>query len=297
MSQELQVRQNTLTPKTMDEAIRLAEILASSDLVPKDFRGKAGNCLVAIQFGMELGMPPMQAIQNIMVINGRPAIWGDLALALVRNSGLLLAIKETADGKISASCIVQRVGEEPHTQTFTMAQAVSAKLAEKDLWKQYPERMLKMRARAFALRDVFTDVLKGLRIREEVEDYDPAIDIEQQRPALMEPRARAIEVSAQVPTDTKPVEPVIDIPMGEMPSDKTVNDAKEVFEGQEVKPKTISEGQRKRLYAIAKGAGMSDEDFKGFILGHGYKSSNDIPMAKYGEICADLEHPGGEAQT
>ena len=38
-------------------------------------------------------------------------------------------------------------------------------------WTQYPKRMRQMRARAFALRDVFADILKGMPIAEELQDY------------------------------------------------------------------------------------------------------------------------------
>lgn len=72
-----------LAPRNFDEAWRLAEILADSELVPKDFRSKPGNVLVAIQWGNEIGLGALQAVQNIAVINGRPSLWGDAVLELV----------------------------------------------------------------------------------------------------------------------------------------------------------------------------------------------------------------------
>ncbi|GAM51610.1 hypothetical protein [Mycoavidus cysteinexigens] len=65
-----------LTPRSLDEVMKFAELMASSSIVPKEFIGKPGNILVAIQWGMELGLKPMQAMQNIAVINGRPSLWG-----------------------------------------------------------------------------------------------------------------------------------------------------------------------------------------------------------------------------
>src|SRR3546814_15538068 len=38
-------------------------------------------------------------------------------------------------------------------------------------WSQYPQRMRQMRARAWAMRDGFADVLKGIGIAEEVRDF------------------------------------------------------------------------------------------------------------------------------
>src|SRR5690554_571972 len=89
----------SLTPQSLDEALRFAEMLSKSSIVPKDFSGHPGNILVAIQWGLELGLQPMQAMQNIAVINGRPALWGDAVIALVRSSPLCEYIYETDDGE------------------------------------------------------------------------------------------------------------------------------------------------------------------------------------------------------
>lgn len=160
----------SLTPQSLDEAMRFAEVLAKSSIVPKDFQGNPGNILVAVQWGMELGLQPMQAMQSIAVINGRPALWGDAVIGLVRGSPLCEYIYETDDGS-TATIRVKRRGEEEQMRTFSMDDAKSAGLAGKQgPWSQYPKRMRQMRARAFALRDVFPDVLRGMPIAEEVED-------------------------------------------------------------------------------------------------------------------------------
>lgn len=159
-----------LVPRDMSEAMHLAEVLASSDLVPRDYQRKPGNILVAMQWGAEVGLKPLQALQNIAVINGRPALWGDAVVALVRGSGLLEYMQETTDGD-TAVCRIKRMGQPEEARTFSQADAKAAGLAGKPgPWTQYPARMRQMRARAFALRDVFADVLKGLAVAEEVQD-------------------------------------------------------------------------------------------------------------------------------
>ena len=162
----------SLTPRNLTEAMEMAKLMANSDLVPKDFRDKPGNVLVAVQMGAELGLAPMQAIQNIAVVNGRPTVWGDAALALVKASPSYEWLTETVKDGV-ATCTIKRRGEpEPISRTFTVADAKQAGLFGKQgPWTQYPQRMLQLRARAFALRDGFPDVLKGLAVREEVEDY------------------------------------------------------------------------------------------------------------------------------
>jgi hypothetical protein len=159
-----------LSPQNFDQALAFANYLAESDMVPKDFKGKPGNCLIAMQWGNELGMKAIQAIQNIAVINGRPAIWGDAVIALVRSSPLCEYVQEEDNGH-TATCKVKRRGEPEQYRTFSMDDAKTAGLLGKQgPWTQYPKRMRQMRARAFALRDVFPDVLRGMPVAEEVMD-------------------------------------------------------------------------------------------------------------------------------
>ncbi len=168
---ELIVKPNLgLMPTSLTEAMEFAGFLAKSTIVPKDFANNPGNILVAIQWGMELGLQPMQAMQNIAVINGRPSLWGDAVIALVRASPLCEYVKETDDGE-TATCRVKRRGEDEHVATFSMADAKTAGLVGKQgPWSQYPKRMRQMRARGFALRDMFADVLRGMPVAEELQD-------------------------------------------------------------------------------------------------------------------------------
>lgn len=177
MSESVSVATFDLSPKSLDEALRFADYLAESDLIPKDFKGKPGNCLVAIQWGLELGLKPLQAMQNIAVINGRPALWGDAVLALVLGSPACEYVHESVENGV-ATCRVKRRGAKEQVRTFSDADAKMAGLSGKQgPWTQYPMRMRQMRARAFALRDVFADVLKGMPVAEEVMDTPTEIDI------------------------------------------------------------------------------------------------------------------------
>lgn len=159
-----------LSPQTFEQALTFSNYLAESDLVPKDFKNKPGNCLIAMQWGAELGLKPLQALSNIAVINGRAALWGDAVIALVRSSPLCEHVIEEDSGSV-ATCKVKRRGEPEQIRTFSMQDAQAAGLAGKQgPWTQYPKRMRQMRARAFALRDVFPDVLRGMPVAEEVID-------------------------------------------------------------------------------------------------------------------------------
>ena len=161
-----------LSPQTFEQALTFSNYLAESDMVPKDFKGKPGNCLIAMQWGSELGLKPLQSLQNLAVINGRPALWGDAVIALVMASPVCEYVTEDDDGK-TAYCRVKRKGAPEQVRSFSMDDAVKAGLAGKQgPWTQYPKRMRQMRARAFALRDVFPDVLRGMPVAEELQDME-----------------------------------------------------------------------------------------------------------------------------
>jgi hypothetical protein len=161
----------SIEPTNFKELKEYAELIANSGMVPASFKGKSGDVLVAIQMGSELGLKPMQSLQNIAVINGRPSVWGDAALAIAQAHPAYEWIDEQCDG-VTASCTVKRKGEEPYTVTFSQEQAKKAGLWGKaGPWTQYPTRMLQVRARGFCLRDKFPDALKGLITAEEARDY------------------------------------------------------------------------------------------------------------------------------
>jgi hypothetical protein len=163
-------------PVTLDEAMRFSDMLAKSQMVPKAYQGKPEDVLVAVQWGRELGLAPLQALQNIACINGKPSVYGDAAMALVQASSVCENIEEFFENEdtsaMVAVCIARRKGRTPVTVKFSIDDAKRAGLWGKTgPWQQYPKRMMQMRARGFALRDAFPDVLKGLITAEEAQDY------------------------------------------------------------------------------------------------------------------------------
>jgi hypothetical protein len=166
-----------LRPQSFAELERFAAMAAKSSMVPKDYINRPENIMVAIQMGSELGLAPLQSLQNISVINGRPAIWGDAMIGLCRASPACEDIIESIAGDgdaMIATCVAKRRGSTPITSRFGVADAKRAGLWNKGgTWQQYPNRMLQMRARGFALRDAFPDLLRGLISAEEADDIPP----------------------------------------------------------------------------------------------------------------------------
>jgi hypothetical protein len=219
-----------LTPHSLNEAIQLAEYMCKSALVPTQYRDRPADVLIAVQYGQEVGLPPLQAIQGIAVVNGRPVLWGDAALAVVQKSGMMENYKEmTADEIEKAGKAVfwaKRKGlAEPIVREFSIENAKKAGLWGKaGVWQQYPYRMLQMRARSWGLRDGFADALKGISIREEIEDVAP---VEAPRVLAMPRRMSEKQIEAPVvqqepisETSPPPFEPAFD-PPAENPSGPT----------------------------------------------------------------------------
>lgn len=159
--------------QTLDEMKVMAECILSSGFAPKDMT-TASKIVVAMQHGFEVGLPMLQAVQSIAVINGRPTMWGDALGGLVQASGKMAWKTQAMTGEgdaMTATFTSFRHGDpEPVISTFSVADAKTAKLWGKDIWAKYPKRMLMNRARAFNLRDNFPDVLRGLSDRQEALD-------------------------------------------------------------------------------------------------------------------------------
>lgn len=172
----------------------MAKLMAESDLVPKDYRNKPGNVLIAVQMGQEIGLGPMAAVQSIAVINGKPGLYGDAGKAILLSFGCqiqeddIAAVKTTGRGR----CKITRPGHQPCERTFSIENAKTAKLWGKEgPWTQYPERQMAWRAFWFAARDVASDLLKGLSGFEEARDIPErdmgAAHVVNEQPALPEP--------------------------------------------------------------------------------------------------------------
>lgn len=239
---------------SLDDAKRFATYVSESGLAPKGIQTPAA-IITAMQMGFEIGLQPMQALQNIAVINGRPSVWGDAALGLVRASGELEKFQEKyvqkgdSDKGFTAVCIVRRKGDEEDTvEEFSVGDAERAGLwGKQGPWSTHPKRMLRYKARNFALRDKFTDVLKGLKIAEDLMDEADVIDITDEIPEAGKPAEKA-PVKAT---------PSLEEPGAVLDSGQDAKKAKE-----EAAAKKKAEAKAKKAEAAAKAAEEKKEEKK-----------------------------------
>jgi len=233
------------------EALQVAKAIGASQLVPTRFRGKPADILVAWQYGAELGLQPMQALQSIAVINGTPALYGDGLLGVAMSHPLWGGKAEKlVDGV--ATCTVKRKGQPDTTATFSIEDAKTAGLWGKaGPWTQYWKRMLQMRARAFAIRDAFADVLRGFKTVEElrdgfVEEDGAGVAPAEERAPRVSSATPQTGMASEIPDTARPVQ------------DPTVTEG-EVVEAEPTEPsEEPSEALAAMLSAIDKATKLED---------------------------------------
>lgn len=173
---------NEVFGEDFTKQMQVCEFLASSTIIPEAYRGKPANVYIACQYGHALGLNPMVALSSVAVVNGKPCVYGDTLKALCMKHG---KITETWNEELwEATCLCQRKGYADVEVKFSLKDALSAGLVGKgakgelvmgtrksSVWVQYPKRMIKMRARSYALRDAFPDILQGVITTEEANDY------------------------------------------------------------------------------------------------------------------------------
>ncbi len=178
--------------RNSQELWRVAKMLLATGAAPKSYR-EPEQVVVAIQALKSMGLNPYVSLRQTGMINGSFTVWGDLPLALVRAGGELEWIEEfmftLSDGHYvrqcfdngncheapyGAVCRVKRLNHPVHESVFTLHQAKQANLLGKPgPWTQYTDRMLRYRARSGALKDIFSDGLQGVAIREyDIEGVD-----------------------------------------------------------------------------------------------------------------------------
>jgi hypothetical protein len=172
---------------SFEQVEKFCEKLCKSAMVPKAYVGKPVDAAIAIMYGQSVGLKFMTALNNVAVINGRPALYGDGALALILSQPSLENFQEYNTGD-TFYCKIKRKGVGEIVGKFSIEDAKKAGLWGKSgPWSQYPNRMLQMRARGFAMRDAYSDALCGLILAEEAYDL-PKADykvIEEQKEKLL----------------------------------------------------------------------------------------------------------------
>lgn len=205
-----------IVPQTFEETWRIARAVLVGGLAPAALvNGKEGDdavsaVAVAIMSGAELGLKPMVALRSFTVINGKPALYGDGLINVVRQSGRVAYLRtgcEERNGKMVGFCEAKRndTSEDKRVE-FSQDDAIRAKLwldqARVKRWKKdgtsyevdndspwyrFPQRMLAWRAAGYCLRELFGDVLGGIRDEFEAREIAEVEDFRELAPRVVSP--------------------------------------------------------------------------------------------------------------
>lgn len=174
--------------EAMDAAFSLAEKMCNTSLVPSIYRGKPNDGTAAILYGAELGLNPIQSLQQIFVVHGMPAIYARTMVALMKSKGHKVWTEESTDESVTVSA--QRHNESHvESSTWTMERAERAgyvptiddktgkfalnsnnKLIGNEKYLKDPQAMLYAKAASEVCRKIAPDILLGIAYtREELE--------------------------------------------------------------------------------------------------------------------------------
>lgn len=161
-------------------AMKIAEELAKSDIIPKEFQKKPANCLIAVELANRLKASPFQVMQNMDVIYGRPALRSAFIIACINNSGKIIGSLKFEMNEKLTKCRAWAIEKE--TGAKLTGPLITLEMAEKEgwltksgsKWKTMPDLMLRYRAASFFGRLYCPEILNGMYSEDEITDMKSA---------------------------------------------------------------------------------------------------------------------------
>lgn len=297
MSTELELHQSA--GMSLPEKMKYAEALASASLLPKSYQRQPGNVLLAMELGDALGIRPIQAINAVHVIEGKPSASADLIASLIRKAGHKLRIRGN-DTEATAELIRADDPDYTFSVTWTLDRARTAGLLGKGVWKSYPAAMLKARAITEVAREGASDALYGVIYTPEElganVDGDgapleaPRQAQQQPAPQPRKPATLSEAMANAAPTPAPEPEPEIE-------------DLGEKTEPIEDGPELITESQMKMMFSLLNKNGFAEDgttaqrDYLESIIGRKLTSRKDITKAEATRVIDLLNDASDEASA
>ncbi|MEG1433231.1 hypothetical protein [Eubacterium sp.] len=161
--------------------VKMAKALASSTIVPKDYQGKEGNCLIAIDMASRMNASPMMVMQNLYIVNGRPAWSSQFIIAMINRSKkykteLQFKMSGVGDDLSCFAFVEDYNGHIVEGPLITMEMARSEGWTTKNgsKWKTMPEVMIRYRAASFFGRLNCPDMIMGIYSVDEANEIENA---------------------------------------------------------------------------------------------------------------------------
>ena len=253
--------------QSFNTALRMSQCLASSTVVPKEYQGNVGNCMIAIEMASRINTSPMMVMQNLYIVNGRPAWSSQWIIAMINSSRRYKTELQfefgnaKEDGGLSCRAWAEDYsGHKVYGPKITMAMANQEGWTSKNgsKWKTMPDVMIQYRAASFFGRMNCPDMIMGIYSSEEVLDM------------------------GEIPTDGFAL--VVDPSTGEVQETE--------IEGN----KPISQDQRQSLFKVAKEhfGKEANDVLKALLAEQGYESTDGMPTSAFNVIMGRLEEMAQE---
>jgi hypothetical protein len=162
---------------SFDHAQRVAKMLASSNLIPENYRNNIQNTMIALEMANRIGASPLMVMQNLYIVQGKPSWSSTFITAAINACGRFSPIRYEVTGEgDSMTCAAWAfdlaTNEKLYGPTVTMQMAKEEGWLNKNgsKWKTLAPLMIRYRAATFFGRLYAPEILMGMQTAEEVQD-------------------------------------------------------------------------------------------------------------------------------
>lgn len=209
--------ESAFSMQSFDHAQRVAKMLSSSSLIPKDFQNNIQNTMIALEMANRIGASPLMVMQNLYIVHGKPSWSSTFIIAALNSCKRFSPLRFEVVGEGDAmECYAWAY--ELNTNDKIIGPVVSIKMAKAEgwvdkngsKWKTMPALMIRYRAAAFFGRLYAPEILMGMLSNDEVQDIthevvpEIKIDKEAERIELLIQDADSTEKLAQLEPHVKP---------------------------------------------------------------------------------------------
>lgn len=177
-SQPASLALTALVPTNIAQAMDLAKMMASANLIPDHLKGKDGDCLLVIMQACRWGMDALSVAQCTSVVRGKLCYEGKLVSAVLVAMGTIsgrLRYEYSGSGPQRAIRVIGRLSGE--TTDRTVEGTVAAWATQNDAWKRDPDMMLSYRGARQWARLHAPDAMLGIYTPDELEDAPAAATV------------------------------------------------------------------------------------------------------------------------
>lgn len=167
--------------KVFNHTQRVAIMMAKSDLVPENYRGEKNipNVMIALEMAHRIGASPLQVMQNLYVVHGKPSWSSQFIIASINSCGKFSPLRFEVEGEgDNMTCCAWAYDKSTNDKlagpkiTMAMAKAEGWTTKNGSKWKTMPELMIRYRAAAFFGRLYAPEIMMGMQSTEELHDID-----------------------------------------------------------------------------------------------------------------------------